>query len=79
MKSCCPPGQGCNAPAGHEEPCLLLRVRRSHSPQADRAVALWESFMNARRDHRSRRQRRFLRRAYARARDQALPWRPHLP
>ena len=79
MKSCCPPGQGCNAPAGHEEPCLLQKVRRSDSPQADRALVLWESFMQARRQHRSRRHRRFLRRAYARARDQALPWRPRLP
>jgi len=41
-------------------------------------VALWRSFMKARREHQPRRQRRFLRRAYARARDRAEPWRPKL-
>jgi hypothetical protein len=79
MKACCPPGQGCNAPVGHEEPCLLRRVERSDSPDASRAVALWERFINAQGDNGSRRERRFLRRAYARARDNAVPWRPQLP
>jgi len=79
MKTCCPPGQGCNAPAGHEEPCLLARARHSDSPDANRAVALWERFTRAQRAHGSGRERRFLRRAYARARDDALPWRPQLP
>jgi hypothetical protein len=79
MKPCCPPGQGCNAPAGREEPCLLQRVERSDSPEASRAVALWERFVWAQRSHRSRRERRFLRRAYERARDNAVPWRPHFP
>jgi len=79
VKACCPPGQGCNAPAGHEEPCLLKRCRRSDSPDANRALALWERFMRAQRVPRSRRERRFLRRAYARARDNAVPWRPELP
>jgi len=79
VKACCPPGQGCNAPAGHEEPCLLRRVERSDSADASRAVALWERFVSAQRDHGSRRERRFLRRAYARARDNAVPWRPQLP
>lgn len=79
MKACCPPGQGCNAPVGHVEPCLLRRVERSDSPDASRAVALWERFINAQGDKGSRRERRFLRRAYARARDNAVPWRPQLP
>src|SRR4051794_1607775 len=79
MKACCPPGQGCNAPPGREEPCLLRRVERSDAPDADRAVALWKRFVRAQRAHGSRRERRFLRRAYARARDSAVPWRPHLP
>jgi hypothetical protein len=78
MKACCPPGQGCNAPAGREEPCFLQKCRRSDSPQADRAAALWDSFIEARLEHRSAEQRRFLRRAYARARDRAVPWRPRL-
>ena len=78
MKPCCPPGQGCNAPAGQEEPCLLLRCERSDSHEASRAVRLWMRFSSARRSHRPRRERRFLRRAYARARDNAVPWRPSL-
>ena len=78
MKPCCPPGQGCNAPAGREEPCFLLKCEQTESPQADRAVRLWRSFMWARRQHRPRTERRFLRRAYARARDNAVPWRPTL-
>src|SRR5215207_4691561 len=79
MKACCPPGQGCNAPAGREEPCLLWRVERVDSPDANRALALWHRFRSAQRSHRPSRERRFLRRAYARARDDAVPWRPHLP
>jgi len=79
MKACCPPGQGCNAPKGREESCLLRRAKRSDSPEADRAVALWERFTRAQGGHHSGRERRFLRRAYARARDNALPWRPQLP
>ncbi|HYX78635.1 MAG TPA: hypothetical protein VE727_04670 [Solirubrobacterales bacterium] len=39
---------------------------------------LWASLVQARRERRSRRERRFLRRAYARARDRAVPWRPQL-
>jgi hypothetical protein len=78
MKPCCPPGQGCNAPDGREEACLLQKCRRAETPQAHRAVELWDSFSEARREHWPRRQRRFLRRAYARARDRAVPWRPQL-
>jgi len=79
MKPCCPPGQGCNAPPGREEPCLLRRCQRSDSRDASRAVTLWRRFNSAQRTHRPRRERRFLRRAYARARDTAMPWRPKLP
>jgi len=79
MKACCPPGQGCNAPAGREEPCLLGRVRGSDSPDANRAVALWDRFVRVQRSRGTRKEQRFLRRAYARARDNAVPWRPQLP
>jgi hypothetical protein len=78
MKACCPPGQGCNAPPGREEPCFLLKCEHTETDQADQAVRLWGSFMSARRHHRPRGERRFLRRAYARARDRAVPWRPTL-
>ena len=63
---------------GREEPCFLQKCRRAESPQADSALARWDLFTKARREHRPRRQRRFLRRAYARARDRAVPWRPTL-
>jgi len=56
-----------------------LQCRRSSSEQADRATALWNSFSQAEREHRPGRHRRFLKRAYARARDRAVPWRPQLP
>jgi len=77
VKACCPPGEGCNGPPGHEETCALWRCRRSDEPEAVRALTLWERFVAARDEHRSRAQRRFLRRAYIRARDQAVPpWTP---
>jgi hypothetical protein len=55
-----------------------LKCRATETPQADRAVELWRTFISARREHRTGRERRFLRRAYARARDRAVPWRPSL-
>jgi hypothetical protein len=58
---------------------VLGRVRRADSPDANRALALWERFRSAQRSHGSSRERRFLRRAYERARDDAVPWRPQLP
>jgi hypothetical protein len=58
---------------------VLRRVQQADSPDANRAVALWDRFRHAQRAHGSSRERRFLRRAYARARDDALPWRPQLP
>jgi hypothetical protein len=78
VKPCCPPGQGCNAPAAQYEECFLRRCRGSGSSSADRAVALWQRFVAAQAAHRPGRERRFLRRAYARARDDAVPWRPRL-
>ena len=79
MKPCCPPGQGCNAPAGREEGCFLQKCRHAASPQADRAVELWVSFITAQREHQARRHRRFLRRAYARARRSGGPLAPAAP
>lgn len=78
VRPCCPPGQGCNAPAGQYEECFLRRCRGSDSSNAERAVALWQHFLAAKAAHRPGRERRFLRRAYARARDDAVPWRPSL-
>jgi hypothetical protein len=80
MQDCCPPGEGCNSQSG-QEPCALSRLRRAHSPEADRALSLWRRYVQTRsgnaRDGVAR-QRRVLRRAYGRTRDQALglwsPW-----
>ena len=78
MKACCPPGEGCNGPPGYQEACVLWRCRQSPRPEAMRALRLWERFTAARREQCPRAQRRFLRRAYQRARDQALsPWTPN--
>lgn len=77
MRACCPPGEGCNSRDGME-PCVLTELRRDHRPEAERALGLWERYVRAAKSS-SRRDRRFLRRAYARARDRALglwtPWR----
>lgn len=74
MRPCCPPGEGCNAPRG-DEPCALSELRMTRRPEAQRALDLWRQY----RDSGSGRNRRFLRRAYGRARDRALglwsPWR----
>lgn len=78
MKLCCPPSEGCNAPVGREEPCRLKECQRVRSPDAARALALWGRLMEAQRQRRPKTERRFLRRAYARARDEAAPWRPSL-
>jgi hypothetical protein len=77
MKPCCRPGEGCNGPPSYQAPCALWRCRRDPRPEAARAVRLWERFSAARRERRPRAQRRFLRRAYQRARDRALgSWTP---
>ncbi|MCA1689442.1 MAG: hypothetical protein LC720_03075 [Actinobacteria bacterium] len=53
-----------------------MRLRRAHSPEAERALSLWQRYDQAR--GAVGRQRRVLRRAYGRTRDQALglwsPW-----
>jgi len=56
---------------------VLWRCRRSERPEAARALRLWERFSAARREHQPGARRRFLRRAYERARDRAVPpWSP---
>jgi hypothetical protein len=56
---------------------VLSELRRDTHPDARRALTLWERYVRA--TESSRGQRRFLARAYARARDRALglwtPWR----
>jgi hypothetical protein len=76
MRACCPPGEGCNAP-GAKQRCALTALRRTADPEAKQALRLWHYYQDAAGPGASR-QRRFLRRAYARARDRALglwtPW-----
>jgi hypothetical protein len=76
MRPCCPPGEGCNSRSGME-PCALSELRHDARPEAEQALGLWERYTRAAGSSRSN--RRFLRRAYARARDRALglwtPWR----
>ena len=67
MALCCPPGHGCNAPGGNE-PCALALCRAAQDEE-DAALALsrWGAFEEA-----AQGERRFRRRAFVRARDQAL-------
>jgi hypothetical protein len=57
------------------EPCALTALRRDSHAEARQALGLWERYERA---AGSRGTRRFLRRAYGRARDRALglwtPW-----
>jgi hypothetical protein len=74
VKSCCPPGRGCNSPA-KDEPCLLELCREALAgePKAALAVARWDEWERASsRASSGRGERRFRRRAYERARDDAL-------
>ncbi len=75
MTICCPPGEGCNSLSGLE-PCSLSRLRREHTPEADRALSLWGRYVHS--VGVRGRERRVLRRAYLRTRDRALglwtPW-----
>jgi hypothetical protein len=75
MNVCCPPGEGCNSRSG-QEPCALSRLRRCHTPEAERALRLWTRYLQTRGT--IARQRRVARRAYVRTRDRALglwtPW-----
>lgn len=75
MNICCPPGEGCNSPSG-QEACSLSRLRRCHTPEAERALRLWVRYVQTR--GAIARQRRVARRAYVRTRDRALglwsPW-----
>jgi hypothetical protein len=73
MKSCCPEGRGCNAPGG-AEPCALERLRIAAAEDRDAVLALqrWEALQRAFAHRRRDSERRFRRRAFARARDRAL-------
>jgi hypothetical protein len=73
MKWCCPRGKGCNSPNGGE-PCALEVCRLITNWQSDASLALarWREFERASERGCTESERRFLRRAYQRARDRAL-------
>jgi hypothetical protein len=70
MAECCPAGRGCNAPDG-AEPCALslCRAAAADEPDAALAVARWQALEAS---PEGDGERRFRRRAFERARDQAL-------
>src|SRR6478672_4017267 len=73
MRSCCPPGRGCNAPGGGE-PCALELCREAvaQEPCAALAVSRWGAWLRASELGGTKRERRFRLRGYERARDRAL-------
>jgi hypothetical protein len=64
---------GCNAPGG-DEPCALSVFGRAAADDTDAATAVtrWEEWQEACQPAHSEGERRFRRRAFQRARDQAL-------
>lgn len=71
MADCCPPGRGCNSPRGNEPCALALCSLDKLEPEAALALARWEELQRVNeQDHRA--EHRFRRRAFERARDQAL-------
>ena len=73
IRFCCPAGHGCNAPDG-DEPCALDLCRAAAGREHDAAIALerWSIFQRACEQRRGESEQRFRRRAFERARDQAL-------
>ncbi len=70
---CCPPNLGCNA-RGRAEPCVLELCDRldEQIEQAAVALARWKDWQAALELPARRRELRFRRRAYERARDRAM-------
>jgi len=73
MPLCCPPGHGCNS-STRAEPCVLELCRRfaAEEPRAALVLDRWERWQQAGRRGVRKRERRFRRRAYERAREDAL-------
>jgi hypothetical protein len=73
MHWCCPEGHGCNAPKAGE-PCALSVCQDAVTLDTDAAVAVarWQELRIACQADHNENERRFRRRAFARARDRAL-------
>lgn len=73
MRWCCPHGLGCNAPGGRQQCALeLCRAAAVDVAEAARAVSRWQTFERGYQQRCSDGERRFRRRSYQRARDEAL-------
>ena len=72
MRLCCPKSRGCNAV--DDEACALELFAASADALEEAAVALsrWSVFQKACEHRRNDNEQRFRRRAYERARDEAL-------
>jgi len=73
MRLCCPRNRGCNSHEGGQ-PCVLTIFREAArtSEEARLAVDRWEALEAVEREGARAGERRFRRRAYERAREQAL-------
>jgi hypothetical protein len=73
MRACCPESRGCNAPDG-DQPCALELFAACAADLEEAAVALarWSVFQHECEHGNNDHERRFRRRAYERARDDAL-------
>lgn len=73
MRVCCPESRGCNA-VGDEQICALELFAANAAELEEAAIALsrWNTFQKACEHRRNDNERRFRRRAYERARDEAL-------
>jgi hypothetical protein len=73
MYACCPSGHGCNDHE-HHQPCVLQVFELSAPTISEAATALaqWEAFCSADLQGAGAGERRFRRRVYERARDEAL-------
>lgn len=73
MLACCPASRGCNA-VGADQACALELCAATAAEVAEAAVAVsrWRTFQKACEHRRNENERRFRRRAYERARDDAL-------
>ena len=73
MTVCCPPSRGCNA-GGADQACALelCTTIAAELGEAAEAVSRWQIFLEACEHGPNENERRFRRRAYQRARDEAL-------
>jgi hypothetical protein len=73
VSACCPVSHGCNAPGATEACALeLFAAKAAEVVEAAEAISRWRIYQKACELRRNENERRFRRRAYERARDEAL-------